>query len=82
MAKNLRAKIPATDTLVIYDRNAVATTNFVQEVGMTASNVGTESKGTGIVVAKSPRGVAENSVSCCLPNLLKHFSMMSMFQPQ
>ena len=54
MAKNLRAKIPASDTLIIHDRNAEATTNFLQHAGG-------ESKG--IEVASSPRAVAEKSVS-------------------
>ena len=54
MAKNLRAKIPASDTLIIHDRNTEATTNFLQHVGG-------ESKGT--EVASSPRVVAEKSVS-------------------
>ena len=51
MAKNLRAKIPKEDTLFINDRNIEATTKFVEEVG------------DGVVVAKSPREAAENSVS-------------------
>ena len=50
MAKNLRAKIPKKDTLLINDRNTEATDKFVQEVG------------DGVVVAKSPREVAEKSV--------------------
>ena len=56
MAKNLRAKIPASDTLVVHDRNHEATAKFVQEVG------------AGIEVTTSPRGVAEKSVSAyCVP---------------
>ena len=50
MAKNLRAKIPASDTLVVFDRNAEATAKFVQEVG------------GGVEVANSPRGTAQDSV--------------------
>jgi len=63
MAKNLRAKIPATDTLVVHDRNTEATTKFVQEVGMAASSPGAEGRGMGIEVVGSPRAVAEKSVS-------------------
>ena len=50
MAKNLRAKMPGEDTLVINDRNAETTTKFVEEVG------------EGVEVAKSVREVAEKSV--------------------
>lgn len=53
MAKNLRAKIPASDVLIVYDRNTEATAKFVQEIG------------AGIEVANSPRGVAERSVRVC-----------------
>lgn len=62
MAKNLRAKIPATDSLVIYDRNTDATTRFAQEVGIAASSDGALEIGTGIEVARGPREVAERSV--------------------
>ncbi len=51
MAKNLRAKIPASDTLVVSDRDSQATARFVREIG------------AGIEVASSPRMVAEKSVS-------------------
>jgi hypothetical protein len=34
MAKNLRAKIPETDTLIICDTNPDATKRFVEEAGM------------------------------------------------
>lgn len=63
MAKNLRAKIPATDTLVIYDRNTDATKRFAEEVCIAASTAGASEKGTGIEVAAGPREVAEKSVS-------------------
>lgn len=56
MAKNLRTNVPASDTLVVYDRNTEATAKFVQEVG------------AGIEVANSPRGVAEKSVSTSTPD--------------
>jgi len=51
MAKNLRQKIPATDTLYIQDVNSTATSNFVQELA-----------GHSVVVAKSAREVAEKAV--------------------
>ena len=63
MAKNLRAKIPASDTLIIHDRNTEATTNFLEHAG--GEHKGTE-------VASSPRVVAEKSVSaiCYLHRLI------------
>lgn len=66
MAKNLRAKIPPTDTLVIHDRNTEATSKFVQEIGMAASSPDAEGKGMGIEVVNSPRAVAEKAVSAIL----------------
>lgn len=57
MAKNLRAKIPITDKLVICDRNTNATDNFMMEAG--ARSEGEKS----IEVVKTPRKVAEQSVS-------------------
>lgn len=57
MAKNLRAKIPTSDKLVICDRNTDATDNFIRDVR-------TSSEGDGVVeVVKTPRKVAEQSVS-------------------
>ena len=64
MASNLRAKIPEGDKLVISDRNAEATTRFVQEVGVAAASSGAPGKGV-IEVVKTPREVAEQSVSHC-----------------
>lgn len=66
MVKNLRAKIPPTDTLVIHDRNTEATSKFVQEIGMAASSPDAEGKGMGIEVVNSPRAVAEKAVSAIL----------------
>lgn len=51
MAKNLRAKIPERDTLVINDVNSEATAKFVEEVGK------------GVEIVGTPREVAERSVS-------------------
>ena len=64
MAKNLRAKIPASDTLVIHDRNKEATSNFIHEVGIARddSNSNSEMGLMGIEIASSPRKVAEKSV--------------------
>ena len=61
MAKNLRAKIPKSDKLVICDRNIQATDSFVQEVGS-----GSEGDGN-VEVVKTPRKVAEQSVSTSSP---------------
>lgn len=63
MAKNLRAKIPETDTLIIYDTNSKATEKFVEEVGIATSSTNAPGKGTGIHVAEDPREVAQKSVS-------------------
>ena len=57
MAKNLRAKIPRTDKLVICDRNQEATSSFVQEAE--AGSSGAQE----IEVVSTPRKVAEQAVS-------------------
>ena len=64
MAKNLRAKIPASDTLIIHDRNKDATSNFIQEVGIAKDNATSNNEMglMGIEVASSPRVVAEKAV--------------------
>ena len=77
MAKNLREKVPASDKLVICDRDTHATDNFVREVG--ASSEG----GGNVEVVKTPRKVAEQSVSTASPrhaSSKRHSStrMMSM----
>ena len=84
MAKNLRAKIPASDTLIIHDRNKEATTSFMQEVGIAkdSSTSNNEMGLMGIEVASSPRAIAEKAVRDLSLLLLKPFLMMSMFQPQ
>ena len=51
IAKNLRAKVPATDTLIIYDLNTDVTQKFVEA-----------HDGKGVEIASSPREVADNSV--------------------
>merc|ERR1711939_1286405 len=50
MAKNLRAKIPEGDTMTVFDVNQTALDKFSQEAVP-----------AGVVVAKSPREVVENS---------------------
>ncbi|CAF9928391.1 MAG: hypothetical protein HETSPECPRED_006822 [Heterodermia speciosa] len=55
MAKNLRAKIPATDKLVICDRNQEATSSFLQDAE--ASSSGAQE----IEVVTTPRKVAEQA---------------------
>lgn len=54
MAKNLRTKIPESDTMYIHDVNTAALDSFVKEVGK-------------VTVAKNVREVAENTVRylCC-----------------
>lgn len=56
MAKNLRAKIPASDTLIIRDVNEDSTKRFVAEAQ--------EGK---VEVAENARDVAEKSVSETAP---------------
>jgi hypothetical protein len=56
MARNLRANIPASDTLVVYDVNEQAVRKFADEA-KTAS-VGP------VEVADSARTLAEKSVGC------------------
>jgi len=65
MAKNLRAKIPKSDTLYIYDSNAAATETFVKEVGSII-----EGKGGPVEIVANPREVAEKAVSSPLLLLL------------
>jgi hypothetical protein len=66
MAKNLRLKIPSSDTLVINDINVEATRRFVDEFRIANPVAGTLDEGVGIEIAKSPREVAERSVSAHL----------------
>lgn len=55
MAKNLRTKIPDSDTMYIHDVNTAALDSFVKEVGK-------------VTIAKNVREVAENTV--CLASSL------------
>lgn len=74
MAKNLRAKIPASDTLIIHDRNKEATSSFMQEVGIARDNPTSNNQMglMGIEVASSPRAVAEKAVRDLSLPILEH----------
>lgn len=65
MAKNLRAKVPAEDTLFIHDVNTAACQKFLEE------------HSTGVQVADNVREVAEKAVSSSLlpriPCMMIHF---------
>lgn len=61
MAKNLRTKIPESDTMYIHDVNTAALDAFVKEVGK-------------VTVAKNVREVAENTV--CATHAPIHASSM------
>lgn len=63
MAKNLRAKIPATDTLIIRDVNEAASKRFVEETQETVRSNGLEPGSMKVVVAQNAREIAEQSVS-------------------
>jgi hypothetical protein len=65
MAKNLRAKIPKSDTLTIFDVNSSSVDKLVKEAAP-----------ANVKVAKGPREVAENAV-CPLPT--SSSSMMSSY---
>lgn len=62
MAKNLRAKIPAADTLIIRDVNEEAAKRFVAEAQEAAHNPD-ENR---VEIAQNAREVAEKSVSVML----------------
>jgi hypothetical protein len=64
MAKNLRAKIPETDELLICDTNSAATDSFLKEMDSTR-----------VKVTQNPRQVAEKSVSEIAASF--YFRMMS-----
>ena len=81
MAKNLRAKIPEDDKLVIYDRNEDVTAQFVHENDHLDSNVASLRRGKNVEVARAARDVVERSVSPAfyLPLLKFVLHMMSTF---
>jgi hypothetical protein len=55
IAKNLRAKVPVTDTMIIYDLNTDITQRFLDE-----------HDGKGVEIANTPREVADGSVCALL----------------
>lgn len=66
MAKNLRAKIPAADTLIIRDVNEAATKRFVAEAEEAARSSGAGADEGRVEIAENAREVAEKSVSTYL----------------
>jgi hypothetical protein len=63
MAKNLHAKIPSTDTLIIRDVNEESTARFIKEARETAKSTGATDVLPKVVVAQNAREIAEKSVS-------------------
>ncbi len=64
MAKNLHAKIPPTDTLLIRDVNEESTNRFLQEASEAAKGTGANvTTRPQVKVADSARDLAEKSVS-------------------
>lgn len=65
MAKNLRAKVPAEDTLFVHDVNTAASQKFLEE------------HSTGVRVAENVREIAEKAVStpssCHTSCMMIHF---------
>lgn len=62
MARNLRAKIPAEDTLFVHDVNIAATKKFLEE------------NTRGVQIAQSVREVAENAVRI-VPSIFSYYMM-------
>lgn len=63
MARNLRAKIPSTDTLIVRDVNEEAAKRFVAEAQETARNAGVSPDENQVQIAGDARELAEKSVS-------------------
>lgn len=63
MAKNLRAKIPASDTLIVRDINEDAMKRFATEAQEAARSNGAGANEGQVELAETPREVAEKSVS-------------------
>lgn len=63
MAKNLRAKIPAEDILMVRDVNPDTAQRFAEEARQEAKKNGAKDDTWKVEVAESARDVAENSVS-------------------
>ncbi len=62
MARNLRAKIPERDTLIVHDQKREVAQKFKEEVGIAAAGAGAQGKGNAVEVSDSPRELAEKSV--------------------
>lgn len=62
MAKNLRAKMPASDTLIVRDVNEEAAKRFVAEAQEAAQSNGAGANEGRVEIAESAREVAEKSV--------------------
>jgi 3-hydroxyisobutyrate dehydrogenase len=72
MARNLQAKLPASDTLRVYDINGQTLERFVNETKALSS-------GASVQVADTVRDAAENSVGLlfvllCAPSLFHLYS--------
>lgn len=68
MARNLRAKIPASDTLIVRDVNKDSMNRFVEESKEIARSSGGGGTEVGRVdIAENAREVAEKSVSITHP---------------
>ena len=70
MASNLRAKLPATDTLIVHDQNPELGQKFKEEAASSS-----QSTGAGVEVVDSPRAAAEHSVSPRIPSKLVIFPL-------
>ena len=66
MAKNLRAKIPASDTLIIRDINENTAKRFVEENQEAVRNSGAKEGTSRVLIAQNAREIAEQSVSFVL----------------
>lgn len=62
MAKNLHAKIPPSDRLIIRDVNEESTARFVREARDTAKSSGASNVLPEVIVADNAREIAEKSV--------------------
>lgn len=69
MAKNLRAKIPTSDTLIVRDINEDAMKRFAAEAREAALSNGTSANEGQVELAKNAREVAEKSVRVCVGSL-------------
>lgn len=63
MAKNLRAKIPASDTLIVRDINQDTAKRFAEEAKADAKAQGAKEGSYTVEIADSARQIADKSVS-------------------